>query len=272
MEIEVFVPKSVLPHVLQVGLWLMLPRTPSHMEWARRTHGTCHPMWDILHGLVLHGFLAALSGPFSCLAGGISADRNSTRNSTGSGCPVAQQHLRYVAAKKNMPVHFICYSQEPHSMQWYKTAEDSDDLYGLDHSTSRYSIERKDNLINFTIFRITYEDNGIYVCDSKNLTAERKQPHLCATELRVMGHSSIQQIQSRNTLKDTIIIIQSILLVIFISVPMLLFLDKGEGKESPEEDHTYEGLEVEQMATYEDITPFRDVKAKWTVGEHPGEE
>lgn len=40
------------------------------------------------------------------------------------------------------------------------------------------------------------------------------------------GHSSIQQIQSRNTLKDTIIIIQSILLVIFISIPMLLFLDK----------------------------------------------
>ncbi|PKU28930.1 somatotropin [Limosa lapponica baueri] len=50
---------------------------------------------------------------------------------------------------------------------------------------------------------------------------------------------------------------------------MLLFLDKGEEKESPEEDHTYEGLEVEQMATYEDITPFRDMKAKWTVGEHP---
>lgn len=33
-----------------------------------------------------------------------------------------------------------------------------------------------------------------------------------------------------------------------------------------------QGLEVEQMATYEDITPFRDVKAKWAVGEHPGEE
>ncbi|NXU25322.1 CD79B protein, partial [Thalassarche chlororhynchos] len=211
------------------------------------------------------------------LAGGISADKNSTRSSTGGGCPMVQQHLRYVAAKKNMPVHFICYSQEPHSVQWYKMAEDSDDVYELDRSTSRYSIERKDKFINFTIFRITYKDNGIYVCDSKNLTAEKRQPHLCGTELRVMGHSNIQQIQSRNTLKDAIIIIQSILLVIFISVPMLLFLDKvsdsvSSSKESLEEDHTYEGLEVEQMATYEDITPFRDVKAKWTVGEHPGEE
>ncbi|XP_009882117.1 PREDICTED: B-cell antigen receptor complex-associated protein beta chain [Charadrius vociferus] len=206
------------------------------------------------------------------VTGGISADRNSTSNSTGSGCPMVQQHPRYVAAKKNMPVHFICYSKEPHNMQWYKMAEDSDDLYVLDNSISRYSIEWKDKFINFTIFKIAYEDNGIYVCDSKNLMVEKKRPHLCGTELRVMGHSNIQQVQSRNTLKDAIIIIQSILLVIFISVPMLLLLDKGEGKESPEEDHTYEGLEVEQMATYEDITPFRDMKAKWTVGEHPGEE
>ncbi|KAM9215086.1 B-cell antigen receptor complex-associated protein beta chain [Leptosomus discolor] len=206
------------------------------------------------------------------VTGGMSADQNSTRNTTGGRCPMVQQDPRYVAAKKNKPVHFICYSREPDSMQWYKTTENSDDLYELDHNTSRYSIERQDNFIRFTIFRITYEDNGIYVCDSKNLTAEKKRPHLCGTELRVMGHSSIQQLQSRNTLKDAIIIIQSILLVIFISVPMLLFLDKGEGKEIPEEDHTYEGLEVEQMATYEDITPFRDVKAKWTVGEHPGEE
>ncbi|NXG55666.1 CD79B protein, partial [Hemiprocne comata] len=188
-------------------------------------------------------------------------------------CPVVHQQPRYVAAKKNMPVHFICYSQDPHSMQWYRTREDSDILQGLDLNTSRYSIERKDNLINFTIFRISYRDNGIYVCDSRNRSAQKKQPHLCATELRVMGHSNIQQIMNRNTLKDAIIIIQSILLVVFISVPMLFFLDKVSGsKQSPEDDHTYEGLEVEQMATYEDITPFRDVKAKWTVGEHPGEE
>ncbi|NXT93404.1 CD79B protein, partial [Anhinga rufa] len=186
----------------------------------------------------------------------------------GSWCPMVQQHPRYMAAKKNMPVHFICYSHDPDSMQWYKMAENSDEVYELDHSNSHYNIERKDNFINFTIFRVTYKDNGIYLCDSKNLTAEKNQTHLCGTELRVMGHSNIQQIQSRNTLKDAIIIIQSILLVIFISIPMLLFLDKVSDSISSSGD----GLEVEQMATYEDITPFRDVKAKWTVGEHPGEE
>ncbi|NXF78874.1 CD79B protein, partial [Sclerurus mexicanus] len=206
------------------------------------------------------------------VTGGISADKNNTTNSTDGGCPPVHQHPRYVAIKKNMPIYFICYSHNPKNMQWYKTTENSTDICGLDRSNSHYSIQRTDTFINLTIFRATYEDSAIYVCDSKNLT-EKRYLHACGTELRVMGHSSIKQVQNRNTLKDAIIIIQSILLVILISIPILLLLDKvSDSKKCPEEDHTYEGLEVEQMATYEDITPFRDVKAKWTVGEHPGEE
>ncbi|NWI76072.1 CD79B protein, partial [Dryoscopus gambensis] len=211
-------------------------------------------------------------GLLALLTGGTSADKNNTRNSTDDRCPPVYQNLRYVAVKKNMPIHFICYSQEPQIMKWYKTAENRDDLSVLDQSTPSYSIERMNASINLTLFRATYEDSGIYVCDRKDLK-KKEELHSCGTELRVMGTSSIKQVQNRNTLKDAIIIIQSILLVVFISIPILLFLDKvGDQKKSPEEDHTYEGLEVEQMATYEDITPFRDVKAKWTVGEHPGEE
>ncbi|NXP58058.1 CD79B protein, partial [Chloropsis cyanopogon] len=210
--------------------------------------------------------------PFSCLAGAISADKNSTGNSTGGRCPPVHQNVRYVAIKKNMPIYLICYSQEPWVMQWYKTAEDRDDLSVLDQNMPSYRIERTNTSINLTLFRATAKDSGIYVCDRKGLVQKEKL-HSCGTELRVMGTSSIKQFQNRNTLKDAIIIIQSILLVIFISIPILLFLDKAsDNKKSPEEDHTYEGLEVEQMATYEDITPFRDMKAKWMVGEHPGEE
>ncbi|NWI44860.1 CD79B protein, partial [Picathartes gymnocephalus] len=206
------------------------------------------------------------------LAGGISADKNSTGNGTDGRCPPVYQNLRYVAIKKNMPIYLICYSQEAQSMQWYKTAENSNDVSVLDQNTAGYSVERTNASINLTLLRATYADSGVYVCDRKGLLQKEKL-HSCGTELRVMGTSSIKQVQNRNTLKDAIIIIQSILLVIFISIPILLFLDKASGnKKSPEEDHTYEGLEVEQMATYEDITPFRDVKAKWTVGEHPGEE
>ncbi|NWV99585.1 CD79B protein, partial [Machaerirhynchus nigripectus] len=210
-------------------------------------------------------------GLLALLSGGTSADQNNARSSTDGRCPPVYQNPRYVAVKKNMPIYFICYSQEPQIMKWYKTAENRNDISVLDQSTPSYSIERTNGSINLTLFRATYEDSGIYVCDRKDLK-KKEELHSCGTELRVMGTSSIKQVQNRNTLKDAIIIIQSILLVIFISIPILLFLDKGEEKKSPEEDHTYEGLEVEQMATYEDITPFRDVKAKWTVGEHPGEE
>ncbi|NXH52865.1 CD79B protein, partial [Rhabdornis inornatus] len=206
------------------------------------------------------------------LTGGISADKNNTRNSTAGRCPLVHQNLRYVAVKKNMPISFICYTQEPQTLQWYKTAKEENDLSVLDQNMPSYSIERTNTSINLTLFRATFEDSGIYVCDRKGLL-QKEELHSCGTELRVMGTSSIKQVQNRNTLKDAIIIIQSILLVIFISIPILFFLDKAsDKKKSPEEDHTYEGLEVEQMATYEDITPFRDVKAKWTVGEHPGEE
>ncbi|NWU18909.1 CD79B protein, partial [Dyaphorophyia castanea] len=217
------------------------------------------------------GLLRAALGLLALLAGGTSADKNNPRNSTDGRCPPVHQNLRYVAVKKNMPIHFICYSRETQIMTWYKTAETRDDISVLDQSTPSYSIERTNASINLTLFRATYEDSGIYVCDREDLK-KKEELHSCGTELRVMGTSSIKQVQNRNTLKDAIIIIQSILLVIFISIPILLLLDKGEEKKSPEEDHTYEGLEVEQMATYEDITPFRDVKAKWTVGEHPGEE
>ncbi|NXD30322.1 CD79B protein, partial [Spelaeornis formosus] len=190
----------------------------------------------------------------------------------GDQCPPVSQNLRYVAIKKNMPIYFICYSQEAQLMQWYKTAEEDNDFSVLDKNMPSYSVERTNTSINLTLFRATYKDSGIYVCDKKGLM-QKEDLHSCGTELRVMGTSSIKQYQNRNTLKDAIIIIQSILLVIFISMPILLLLDKAsDKKKSVEEDHTYEGLEVEQMATYEDITPFRDMKAKWTVGEHPGEE
>ncbi|XP_071584566.1 B-cell antigen receptor complex-associated protein beta chain [Heliangelus exortis] len=204
------------------------------------------------------------------LSGGISADK-STWNNTDLECPRVLQHPHYVVARRDVPLHLICYTQDAQGMRWYRTMGDSDELHEL-NNTSRYSIQRNNSLISLSILSISPTDRGLYVCGTESRVVPGKQLHLCAMELQVLGHSTRQQIQNRQNLKDATIIIQSILLVIFISIPMLLFLGKGEGKQSPEEEHTYEGLAVEQMATYEDITPFRDVKAKWTVGEHPGEE
>uniref|UniRef100_A0A8C8STK8 B-cell antigen receptor complex-associated protein beta chain n=1 Tax=Pelusios castaneus TaxID=367368 RepID=A0A8C8STK8_9SAUR len=193
--------------------------------------------------------------------------------SSGTFCSHFHQQPRYVAAKKNTEVHFICHSRNSEEVQWYKITDQDKKPQLIDKTNPRVSEERNKSYVTISIRKIRAEDNGIYLCENKNLVHALEQIHTCGSELRVIGDQlNLQQAQSRNTVKDIIIMIQSILLVIFMSIPMLFLLEKGDGKDSSEEDHTYEGLEIEQTATYEDIAPLRDVKAKWTVGEHPGHE
>uniref|UniRef100_A0ABI7ZQL2 CD79b molecule n=4 Tax=Felidae TaxID=9681 RepID=A0ABI7ZQL2_FELCA len=86
------------------------------------------------------------------------------------------------------------------------------------------------------------------------------------------GFSTIAQLKRRNTLKDGIIMIQTLLIILFIIVPIFLLLDKDDSKPGMDEDHTYEGLNIDQTATYEDIVTLRTGEVKWSVGEHPGQE
>ncbi|XP_021784103.1 B-cell antigen receptor complex-associated protein beta chain isoform X3 [Papio anubis] len=86
------------------------------------------------------------------------------------------------------------------------------------------------------------------------------------------GFSTLAQLKQRNTLKDGIIMIQTLLIILFIIVPIFLLLDKDDSKAGMEEDHTYEGLDIDQTATYEDIVTLRTGEVKWSVGEHPGQE
>uniref|UniRef100_A0A2K5PML9 CD79b molecule n=1 Tax=Cebus imitator TaxID=2715852 RepID=A0A2K5PML9_CEBIM len=86
------------------------------------------------------------------------------------------------------------------------------------------------------------------------------------------GFSTLEQLKRRNTLKDSIIMIQTLLIILFIIVPIFLLLDKDDSKTGMEEDHTYEGLNIDQTATYEDIVTLRTGEVKWSVGEHPGQE
>ncbi|XP_022375807.1 B-cell antigen receptor complex-associated protein beta chain isoform X3 [Enhydra lutris kenyoni] len=86
------------------------------------------------------------------------------------------------------------------------------------------------------------------------------------------GLSTLAQLKRRNTLKDGIIMIQTLLIILFIIVPVFLLLDKDDGKAGMDEDHTYEGLNIDQTATYEDIVTLRTGEVKWSVGEHPGQE
>ncbi|XP_019410224.1 PREDICTED: B-cell antigen receptor complex-associated protein beta chain [Crocodylus porosus] len=205
-------------------------------------------------------------------AGMISATKTRSEQNIDTSCSRFQQYPRYVAAKKNTKVHFICHHQNGSNIRWYKMSEQDGIPQMVKSALPKIEVVLKDTTSEMTINKIQYEDNGIYLCENASLVGSPELKHRCGSELKVIGFSTIEQVQNRNTLKDAIIMIQSILLVIFVSVPMLLCLDKGDGKDNSDEDHTYEGLEIEQTATYEDIAPFRDVKAKWTVGEHPCQE
>uniref|UniRef100_A0A674JXI9 Ig-like domain-containing protein n=1 Tax=Terrapene triunguis TaxID=2587831 RepID=A0A674JXI9_9SAUR len=190
-------------------------------------------------------------------------------------CSNFRQHPRYIAAKKNTQVHFICHSRNSNDVQWYKMTGQDKTPRVIDVNGPRVYEERNVSFVMIIFSKIQPEDNGIYLCENKSLARDLGRIRTCGSELRVIGEmrfSTIEQVQRRNSVKDVIIMIQSILLVIFVSVPMLLLLERGDGKASSDEDHTYEGLEIEQTATYEDIAPLRDVKAKWTIGEHPGQE
>ncbi|ELK12467.1 B-cell antigen receptor complex-associated protein beta chain [Pteropus alecto] len=162
-------------------------------------------------------------------------------------------------------------------------------------------IEQTQSATNATLIirNIQYQDNGIYFCQQE--CPEGSPERGCGTELRVMayqqrgghivevavalehpaspplshpcpGFSTLAQLKRRNTLKDSIILIQTLLIIVFIIVPIFLLLDKDDHKAGMEEDHTYEGLNIDQTATYEDIVTLRTGEVKWSVGEHPGQE
>ncbi|KAL8175707.1 UNVERIFIED_CONTAM: hypothetical protein K2H54_005708 [Gekko kuhli] len=139
-------------------------------------------------------------------------------------------------------------------------------------NSSRVWVNYNSPKATVNITKLQRTDNGIYFCESNDEKERMTTQQHCGTELRVMGISTYEQVQERNTMKDTIILVQSILLFMFVSFPLFMILGKGDGKEAPGEDHTYEGLAVELADTYEDIGTYQDKAEKWDLGEHPCEE
>ncbi|KAH0626965.1 hypothetical protein JD844_002294 [Phrynosoma platyrhinos] len=143
------------------------------------------------------------------------------------------KRVRFVAARRGATISFSCLSDS--WANWYKESENG----------------KHQELKNNSRIQMTRNDSVMMV------------------QIRV---STFEQVQNRHTLKDTIIVIQTILLVLFLSMPLFLTTGKGESKKASAEDHTYEGLTVELADTYEDITTYQDTAQKWDLGEHPCEE
>lgn len=200
-------------------------------------------------------------------------------NPEGSPCSRIWQQPRFVAKKRSSKVEIKCYMNvsESDSVTWLWKPEGSQELKPVPQEDRfRKDKDQKGSAFTLTIENIRYQDNGVYYCH-QNCRDSRKravtETHMgCGTELLVMGFSTVAQMRRRNMLKDGIIMIQTLLIIVLIVVPIFLLLDKDDGKSGMEEDHTYEGLNIDQATTYEDIVTLRTGEVKWSVGEHPGQE
>ncbi|XP_006886471.1 PREDICTED: B-cell antigen receptor complex-associated protein beta chain [Elephantulus edwardii] len=191
---------------------------------------------------------------------------------SGSPCSRIWQRPRFVARKRGFVVEVQCHTQGSGTVKWFWKREMGQEAKELFQDTDHIVLSQNSTVSVLTIRDIQFKDNGIYFCQQTCKGPPEVVHWGCGTELRVMGFSSLDQLKKRNTLKDGIIMIQTLLIILFIIVPIFLLLDKDDSKTGMEEDHTYEGLNVDQTATYEDIVTLRTGEVKWSVGEHPGQE
>ncbi|XP_004693494.1 PREDICTED: B-cell antigen receptor complex-associated protein beta chain isoform X2 [Condylura cristata] len=196
---------------------------------------------------------------------------NPHRNFKGSTCSRLWQIPRFVARKRGSNVTIACHMESKGNVTWYWKPKIDAEAKLLPQENGHIQQKQDHTISTLTIWGIQVQDNGIYYCHQE-CPLELTLHTGCGTELRVMGFSTVEQVRRRNTLKDGIIMIQTLLIILFIIVPIFLLLDKDDSKSGMEEDHTYEGLDIDQTATYEDIVTLRTGEVKWSVGEHPSQE
>ncbi|XP_066241045.1 B-cell antigen receptor complex-associated protein beta chain [Saccopteryx leptura] len=188
----------------------------------------------------------------------------------GGTCLRIWQYPRFTAKKRGSTVKIHCYINVMGSVSWLWKRDINSESKLLAKEPDHIEYSQDSTRATLVIKNVHFQDNGIYFCQQKH--PEKGLVTSCGTELRVMGFSTLAQLKWRNTLKDSIIMIQTLLIILFITVPIFLLLDKDDSKPGMEEDHTYEGLNIDQTATYEDIVTLRTGEVKWSVGEHPGQE
>ncbi|XP_006638351.3 B-cell antigen receptor complex-associated protein beta chain [Lepisosteus oculatus] len=185
------------------------------------------------------------------------------------------QKPRFLGVRSGSAISMFCYislGNHTNEVQWVKTLKHdaSDEVLVTESDTVKFKGSVKDNNSTITIMGVRSEHSGIYFCKYDSV----KGP---GSELLVYSSLKPEDALKKSKMKDAIILIQTFLLVLCILVPLLWFKYKGKSEdrdyEEPEDDHTYEGLEIEQCAMYEDIMTLRQTpETAWEQGEHPCQE
>ncbi|XP_053550264.1 B-cell antigen receptor complex-associated protein beta chain [Bombina bombina] len=183
---------------------------------------------------------------------------------------------RFQTARKGQNVNFICikndYDSRNANVTWFighpngsvinYLVESDPGFHGTFNNSRRCS--------RLIISKIQEHNSGIYFCKYNNSKGELKSG--CGSELKVVDCTNTETVNSRNAMKDAIIMIQTLLILLFTTVPIFLLNEMNKRRSVTLEDHTYEGLEIDHTATYEDILTVRLASTKLMVGEHPCQE
>nr|XP_009304705.2 B-cell antigen receptor complex-associated protein beta chain [Danio rerio] len=186
---------------------------------------------------------------------------------SAEGSIIVFQKPRFIGVKTGRTVIIYCVpsnpTRGPARVQWFKNKNYQSSLT----NDQRITINDRNNDKNasITLKKVETEDSGTYVCKLNDTFGP-------GTELQVSRFSEPHAVLMRSRVKDVIIFLQAFLLVLCIVVPLvrLYKLEKKEEAEyeEPEDDHIYEGLEIEQVGgdVYEDISTFaQSSDAAWQV-------
>ncbi|CAH2302812.1 B-cell antigen receptor complex-associated beta chain [Pelobates cultripes] len=184
------------------------------------------------------------------------------------------QDPRFIAARKGRTVSIICSFAAEHlntshcNTTWYLGMPNGSFISNvIPDKDPKISINGSKSCSVLLLKNIQKKHSGIYFCKINTNSGERISH--CGTEVMVLGYGSLENAKSRNMMKDAIIIIQTILIALFIVIPAMLIIEMKKKRSVKMEDHTYEGLEIYQSATYEDIQNVRVLSSKSMIGEHP---
>ncbi|KAL0597932.1 B-cell antigen receptor complex-associated protein beta chain [Plecturocebus cupreus] len=239
---------NLLPVAATLGLLLLKNLCSSHPPQGQL------PTW-----------LPALQ-PRGCAQGPSRCQQEDQRK--GTRIPKIWQYPRFIARKRGFTVKIQCHTNGTSSIvSWLRKRKMDEEPQQVNLEQGHMHQTQNGSVTTLIIQDIRFEDNGIYFCQQECINSKGYLG--CGTELRVMGFSTLEQLKRRNTLKDSIIMIQTLLIILFIVVPIFLLLDKDDSKAGMEEDHTYEGLNIDQTATYEDIVTLRTGEVKWSVETGP---
>ncbi|XP_051959327.1 B-cell antigen receptor complex-associated protein beta chain [Xyrauchen texanus] len=186
------------------------------------------------------------------------------------------QKPRFFGVKIGRSVTIYCVGSNPSlpaQVEWLK-ARTYKDKPSTCKNNQRINIIDKDPKHNasISISHVEVEDSGVYFCKLNGTQGP-------GTELQVSRYSDPQAVQKRSRVKDAIIFLQGFLLIMCIVVPLVQFYSLNKKEEAvyevPEDDHTYEGLEIEHCGDlYEDISTLTQCQvpdAPWEV-ESPDQE